>query len=149
MGRSSKQRRSKDVLDRTLEQLDGERWGEPTYDSYVVTTCHALRRKPLRALTDEELRLAVGQGIGLTWLIPLALDRLWNDPLRCVELYEGDLLAHVVRVPATYWTVHLEEKALLVNEIIPLVLNDPRLPDLPKDAQRAVIAFGTLQSDLP
>jgi hypothetical protein len=95
-------------------------------------------------LTDEELRLAVGQGIGLTWLVPLALVRLRNNPLRCVQLYEGDLLAHVVRVPATYWTDHPDEKALLVRDIIPPVLHDSRLSDLPKDAQEAIIAFGTI-----
>lgn len=81
MRRSAKQRRSKAMGDRTLEELDGERWGEPTFDSYVVRTCHALRRKPLNTLTDEELRLAVGQGIGLEWLVPLMLQRLAENPL--------------------------------------------------------------------
>src|ERR1700722_18461483 len=59
--------------DRTLEQLEVEKWGRPPFPSNVVTTCHAMRCKPLRDLTDEELRLAIGQKMGLRFLMPLAV----------------------------------------------------------------------------
>ncbi len=32
-------------LNNTLEQLDKQDWGEPEYDSYLVKTCHQLRKK--------------------------------------------------------------------------------------------------------
>lgn len=51
--------------DKTLEELDGEKWGEPSYDSYLVTNCHRLRRIPLKDFSVEDLRLMIGQGIGL------------------------------------------------------------------------------------
>ncbi|RWL85274.1 MAG: hypothetical protein EOR67_11080 [Mesorhizobium sp.] len=124
--------------DRTLEELDGERWGEPTFDSYVVRTCHALRRKPLNTLTDEELRLAVGQGIGLEWLVPLMLQRLTENPFRAGDLFEGDLLASLARVPSSYWTEHPAEKAVLANKIMTAALSDDRLPDRIKETQQAV-----------
>jgi hypothetical protein len=44
-------RRWNAMLGCSLEQLDGRRWGEPEFDSYVVRTCHALRRKPIGKLT--------------------------------------------------------------------------------------------------
>lgn len=138
MGRSSKERRSKGPLDYTLEERDGERWGEPGFSSYVVTTCHAARRKPLRTLTPEELRLVIGQGIGLPWLVPLALSLLLEEPLRCVSLYSGDLLASVARVPAPYWAEHPAEKAQLLNDILPRALGDADMAELPKEAATAV-----------
>ncbi|KAB0265202.1 hypothetical protein FEZ63_19610, partial [Microvirga brassicacearum] len=45
----------------TIAELDRQDWGEPTFDSYVVRTCPALRHKPLNALTVEEVRLGIGQ----------------------------------------------------------------------------------------
>lgn len=141
MGRGSKERRSKGPLDYTLEELDGERWGEPNFNSHVVTTCHAARRKPLRTLTPEELRLVIGQGIGLPWLVPLALNLLVEEPFRCASLYPGDLLASVVRVPANYWAEHPAEKAHLLKDILPRAVGDAEMSDLPKEAAAAVRAF--------
>lgn len=83
---------------RTLDELDPPVWGEPTYDSYLVTTCHRLRRKPLTEFSTEDLRIMIGQGIGLRWLVPLALEVLEKDPLAAGDFYSGDLLAAVLRV---------------------------------------------------
>ncbi len=138
MGRSAKQRRSKTTGDRTLEELDGERWGEPAFGSYVVRTCHALRRKPLKTLTDEELRLAVGQGIGLEWLVPLMLQRLAENPFLAGDYYEGDLLASLALVPSSYWAEHPAEKTVLETKIVAAAQSDDRLPDMTKETQHAV-----------
>jgi hypothetical protein len=93
-------------LTRTLDQLEGCEWGEPNHDSYVVSTCHALRRKPLAALTDEEVRAGIGQSIGLPYLVPLAFKRLEADPLPAASLYDGDLLRSVLDVPSAFWSEH-------------------------------------------
>ena len=50
---------------KTLQQLEGSDWGDPTYDSHLVTECHRLRRVPLREFTVEKLRIMIGQQIGL------------------------------------------------------------------------------------
>jgi hypothetical protein len=34
-------------VDKSLQELERADWGEPTYDSYLVTTVHRLRRVPL------------------------------------------------------------------------------------------------------
>jgi len=57
-------------LDRTLEELEGERWGEATYPSHLVNECHRLRTVPLRLFTIENLRIMLGQNIG---------PRFWAD----------------------------------------------------------------------
>ena len=109
---------------RTLEELEDARWGEPEYDSYVVRTCHALRRKPLGTLTDEELRVGVGQRVGLGYLVPIAVERLRPNPLTAADHYEGDLLRSVLDVPSPFWAEHpdvREELTSIVREALTLV----------------------------
>lgn len=89
--------------DATLEQLEGTRWGEPTYPSYLVTECHRLRRVPLRELTIENLRILIGQNIGLQFLMPLAVAKLNDDPLAEGMHHPGDLLCAVLRVDPKFW----------------------------------------------
>jgi hypothetical protein len=144
MKQKTKRNSSQKLMDKTLEQLDGKKWGEPTYDSYVVRTAHAVRRKPIGSLTDEELRLAIGQQVGLEWLVPLALERLSQDPFRSGDFYDGDLLANVARVPQGYWAEHSAERTLLQG-ITSRILHDERLSDLSNEAIQAVVALGTAE----
>jgi hypothetical protein len=88
---------------KSLQELEGDDWGEPIYDSHLVQTCHNLRRKPLIEFTVEDLRLMIGQAIGLAYLIPLALDRLEKEPLAEGDLYPGDLLTAVLKIDEQSW----------------------------------------------
>ena len=89
---------------RSLEQLENSYWGEPTYDSYVVRTCHAMRKKPLNEVTVEELRLVIGQGFSLDYLMLLAIEFLKRDILAEGDLFEGDLLVNVIsKNTFDYW----------------------------------------------
>jgi hypothetical protein len=88
---------------KTLQQLEGSDWGDPTYDSHLVTECHRLRRVPLREFTVEKLRIMIGQQIGLQYLIPVALELLRDDPFTAGDLYDGDLLAAVLRADSRFW----------------------------------------------
>jgi hypothetical protein len=90
----------------TLEKLEGSVWEKPVYDSYLVGTIHALRRKPIRQFTVEDLRIAIGQEMGTEFLTPLALDRLEVDPLVRGDFYAGDLLVSVMNLPTDYWVTH-------------------------------------------
>lgn len=88
---------------KTLQELEGDDWGEPPFPSHLVTNCHALRRKPLRDFTVEDLRIMIGQNISLTYLIPLAIEHLQRDPLVAGDFYPGDLLAAVLLVESGFW----------------------------------------------
>lgn len=94
---------------KSLQELDGEDWGDAPYPSYVVTNVHRLRRIPLQDFTVEDLRLMIGQGINsasLPYLIPLAIEHLRNDPLVSGDFYPGDLLKNVVEIAAPFWTLY-------------------------------------------
>jgi hypothetical protein len=80
--------------------------GGPTYDSYLVTTIHRLRRVPLRQFTVEDLRIMIGQNIGLKYLVPLALEHLRKDPLAKRDFYPGGLLKMVLTADPNFWGDH-------------------------------------------
>ena len=129
-------------LDRskTLQQLDGKDWGEPTFDSHLVQECHRLHRVPLRDYTVEDLRITIGQDIGLEYLVPLALERLHADPFDEGAHYPCDLLVRVLGADARFWQSHpdLREQLVVITErAIELF---PTVPDIAsKTVTRAVI----------
>jgi len=98
---------------KSLQDLERDDWGEPDYDSHLVQTCHRLRRVPLADLTIEDLRIMVGQKIGLQFLVPLALEMLEKDPLAEGNYYRGDLLNVVLDIPGSFWNVHVDMRDAL------------------------------------
>jgi hypothetical protein len=96
------------VLDKSLQELEHKDWGEPAYDSYLVTTIHRLRQVPLREFTVEDLRIMIGQNIGLQYLVPLALEHLRRNPSAQGDYYPGDLLKMVLDADAEFWQNHPE-----------------------------------------
>jgi hypothetical protein len=92
--------------DRTLSEIEADDWGKPTFDSGLVQTCHALRYKPLGTFTVEDLRILIGQKISVAVLMPLALERLQENPLAEGHFFPGDLLKNVLQVDASFWRAH-------------------------------------------
>src|SRR4051812_43426117 len=91
---------------RTLHELEKEDWAKPIYPSYLVQTCHALRHKPLGTFTVEDLRIMIGQKISVPILVPMALERLEENPLAQGDFFPGDLLKNVLQIDASYWLAH-------------------------------------------
>ena len=115
---------------KSLQELDGQDWGEPTFDSHLVTECHRLRRVPLRDFTVEDLRITIGQQIGLDYLIPLALERLEDDPFAEGAYYPCDLLVSVLRAEVRFWRIHPELRESLIAITERAVSLFPTVPDL-------------------
>lgn len=87
----------------TLEELENEVWPDPEFDSYLVTTCHRLRRKPIEDFTTEDLRIMIGQNLGLPFLLPKALIILEDNPFAEGDYYPGDLLVMVTSVKTPFF----------------------------------------------
>jgi hypothetical protein len=100
---------------KSLQELEDQDWGEPPYDSYLVRACHLLRRKPVGALTPAELRLLIGQQIGLPFLVPLAVEKLLDNPMLEADFYPGDLLTALLLVDKRLWMFYPQLKPLLGN----------------------------------
>ena len=103
---------------RSLQQLGWQDWGEAAYDSHIVTECHRLRRVPLRDFKAEDLRITIGQNLGLEYLVPLALEQLQEDPFAEGAYFPGDLLVSVLGANGEFWRAHpdLREHAATVAE---------------------------------
>ncbi|MEU0029577.1 contact-dependent growth inhibition system immunity protein [Streptomyces sp. NPDC006335] len=121
--------------DRSLEELERDRWPAPSAGATgLVATAHALRRRPIGELTVEDMRLLIGQDIGLPYLLPLALEVLRDNPMAEGHMYEGDLLAAVLTRNPAVWT----ESSELGRELRVIISN---LTDLPPDLQQKVERF--------
>jgi hypothetical protein len=131
--------------ERTLEELEGVDWGEPPFGSHLVTECHRLRRVPLQDLRPEDLRLLLGQQIGAEYLTPLALEVLAADPWTSGDLYGGDLLAAVLKLPAEFWSAHPELRAWL-GQVVTEALRTKGPGDRDPDVVRRLHAWSRTES---
>ncbi len=55
----------------------------------------------------------IGQDIGSMFLVPLALEKLTIDPLCEGNLYPGDLLCSLLRLPKDFWNLHSDLRSQL------------------------------------
>ena len=95
----------KDWQKKTLDELEGVRTRILQEDSYLLMTITQLRaEKPLCEFDIEDLRILIGQSIGLKFLIPIAIEELEKDILVEGDFYEGDLLKAILTSnTTTYW----------------------------------------------
>jgi hypothetical protein len=120
---------------KTLQQLDGQDWGKPTIASHLVAEWHRLRKVPMRDFKDENLRILIGQNIGLEYLVPLAIERLEANPFAEGDFYPGDLLVSVLRAEPSFWQKH----SALRNQIAAITERAIELfPTAPQIASKTV-----------
>jgi hypothetical protein len=115
---------------KSLQELEGQDWGEPNWDSHLVTECHRLHRVPLGEFTVEDLRIMIGQSISLEYLVPLALEQLRDKPFAEGAHYGGDLLVMVLQVGSQFWKQHpawRDEVAALAEGAISLFASSPEI----------------------
>src|SRR5258707_8329375 len=119
---------------KSLHELEGQDWGEGDFPSYLVRTTHALRRKPLRDFTVEDLRIMIGQNFSLDYLVPLAIEQLQHDPLAAGDFYNGDLLASVLRVRSSFWQKRPNLRRAVENIV-------DQMNSFPEDLRKDLLVF--------
>lgn len=103
---------------KSLEQLENNFWpDESKYLTGLVEKCHLFRKKSVSSLTIEELRLLIGQNIGLTYLIPIALNTLEQNPFVEGDFYPGDLLNSVLKSDINYWKENAASRNIMLSII--------------------------------
>lgn len=95
-----------EILAKTLQELEKGEWDDPVPEWNLVARCYAAARVPLKDLSVENLRLLIGQTCSLDYLVPLAIDRLTEEPWASGDYYDGDLLQNVLSVPPGFWSSH-------------------------------------------
>ncbi|MBU2663189.1 hypothetical protein KOI35_06670 [Actinoplanes bogorensis] len=124
-------------MERSLQEIEGNDWGDPQPDATrLISTVLELRRRPIGTLEVEDLRILLGQQVGVEVLVPLALDRLEDDPLAEGDFYPGDLLVSVLRLPAEHWRGH-PDQVRRMNDVIAAVPPE----EVDRDLQGDISAF--------
>jgi hypothetical protein len=132
----------------TIEELEGERWDEPSFPSHLVSECHRLRKVQLRLFTIENLRIMIGQNIGSRYLVPIALGRLEAEPLAEGDFYPGDLLCTVLSLPHGFWSdkPDLRDRAAALAAAAIAAIGAPAYEHGPVVAKRIRKAYGVFTS---
>ena len=97
----------------TLEELEGIVEEKNIFESHLIVTCAALRKKKLCHFTVEDLRIMIKQQQGLEYLVPIALEILEENPLVKGDYYSGDLLEAVMNISNEFWEEHMAYKEAL------------------------------------
>lgn len=93
-----------DNKNQSIEQLENDFWKLPHQEeSFLIQRCHELRKVPLEDFEVEDLRLMIGQNIGLSYLVEIALVELERNILVSGDFYEGDLLLSVLSCDSDVW----------------------------------------------
>lgn len=96
---------------KSIENLEKDFWGQPPKDSTpLVDKVHRLRTIQIEKLEPKDIRLLIGQNVGLRFLIPVALDILSGDIFADTDFYNGDLLQNVLQVDKGFWNENKELK---------------------------------------
>jgi len=102
----------------TIEKLEKEDFGNPNEAlSNMIRRCLELCKVPLNKFTVEDLRLMIGQGFSLTYLVPLAIEYLQRDIFIEGDYYPGDLLNNVLSIDIKFWVANKDLWAK-INELI-------------------------------
>ena len=87
----------------TIEELDGDVWTSPGYDSHLGKRVFELRKTGLSAFNMDDCRLMVGQGMSLEHVVPQALALLAVEPSSDDEVYPYALWEKLCEVDAAFW----------------------------------------------
>jgi hypothetical protein len=120
----------KDWRNLSLEILENRNLGSyHDENSKLVNKCLVLRKKTLDQFTVEDIRIMIGQNMGLPYVLMLAIDILKDDLFVEGDLYTGDLLQHVLNVTPSFWIENKEIWTDVNNLIIDqlAVLNEQRI----------------------
>lgn len=96
-------KRDKQSREKTLTQLERDDWGDCKSESEIIQRLFKLRHKPLKLIELSDLRTAIHFGVGMDYVLPIALDLLWSDPWLSSGNYAGDLLEAILRASPDFY----------------------------------------------
>ncbi len=101
-------------FEKSLEQLEKKKFEKPNFGSRLSSECLQLWSVPIKDLSIDNLRLLIGQQIGLNYLIPFAMELLSVNPLEEGSYFKGDLLQSVISIQDEFWSDNPE----LFNQMV-------------------------------
>ncbi|MFD5691193.1 contact-dependent growth inhibition system immunity protein [Streptomyces rubiginosohelvolus] len=120
---------------KTIEELEGIEWPDPPPGGTgLVKAVHNLRKRPINLLTAREMSRLIGQGVGIPWLFPIALEHLRETAIdqSLGAFYDDDLLTAALTIQPPIWqlnpqwTADLKEIISLLGDISPNIRENVR-----------------------
>jgi hypothetical protein len=127
--------------EKSLEQLENEKIERAHPETLLTKTVYLLWSKPLKDYAVRDLRVMIGQGFGLKHLVPIAIERLSENPFVEGDYYPGDLLNAVLNISPKFWKEHSD----LYWEVAEIVAG---LPDIIKKLIDSIQSFDKIEEDL-
>lgn len=122
---------------KTLNQLkpSNVRFGAiPMIESSLIETCKRLRDKPIKDFTFEDVRILVGQGINVEYLVPIAIEYLELSPIASGNYYQGDLLMNLINgTPFDFWEKNHEYTSRLIDIINHIEKIIPKMTEIDRE----------------
>ncbi|HKZ38447.1 MAG TPA: contact-dependent growth inhibition system immunity protein [Chryseolinea sp.] len=110
---------------KSLESLEKKNYGPvPADESSIVKRLWTLRKVAINEFTIDDIRFMILQGIGLKYLLILAIELLESNLLTEGNYYEGDLLNAVLSLSQEQWELNNESWGKvdeLLREQIPVL----------------------------
>jgi hypothetical protein len=92
---------------KSIEHLEKRTYGDPDEaPTGLIRKCLQLTKIPVGDFTVENLRMMIGQGFALSYLVPLALEQLKKNRYAAGDFYEGDLLKSLQGIDDDFWEKH-------------------------------------------
>jgi hypothetical protein len=113
------------MLSKSIAELEKVDWPKPRPDTPpIFVRCYELRKKRISTLNVQDLRVLIGQDVGLEYVLSMGLDEVERDPLVEAEHYKGDLLAVILRASSGFYELHpdLRSRAEQVLAKVPTAL---------------------------
>jgi hypothetical protein len=82
---------------------------------FHACTVSGIAARSLEHAKSGDLRLLLGQRIGLEYLVPKALELVAERPLQEADYYPGDLLSVLLRIDKAFWESHPTELHWLLS----------------------------------
>jgi hypothetical protein len=127
------------ILNQSIEELENSIWEDGDFPTGLVEKCFYARKKKLKDLDSNEIRLLLTQKISLKYTAPLAISFLGKNIFLDAGLYEGDLLLSVLNLPPLFWkdNTYLWEECLRLLDGKESYIKD--FPDLPETIKENII----------
>ena len=105
----------KEVLAKSLGELETNYHPDAEdFPNSMVKRVGKLRNVPLEELEPDDLRFLITQNLGLSYLVPLAIDKLKFNPMLQTLYYPGDLLLTLTKIDSNFWEGHANTKVNFV-----------------------------------
>jgi hypothetical protein len=122
---------------KSIEQLENDYWANIDFPTPLVEKCYKYRKIPISDLSVEQVRLLLGQKIGVKFLLDRAVKFLQEDILSEGDFFPGDLLVSVLRLDQENWKDNADLQSdfgrLLVRSGSQIMASDD--PDVLKEVE--------------